>query len=195
MRGKLGSMFRRNIQEGKWDDGPLVRRALLNDADAWAKIVDRYSGYVMSLLRSTRLPEAEQPDAFQYVFVELFKALPSMQNRDYLAPWIRQTTVRHAIRLRKKLEKFTELTNEEFLVDESHVDEVEASERVLLVNLAVSSLKEQCQKLIRALFFEEEPRSYAEIAEEMGLSSGSMGNTRLRCLEALSKALRSRGVI
>ena len=41
----------------------------------------------------------------------------------------------------------------------------------------------------------EDGDTFEEIAEEMGLSAGSMGNTRLRCLEALSKALLSRGVI
>ncbi len=188
-------MFKLGKSSPHWNDSPLVRRALADDGHAWAEIVERYSAYVYGLLRSTGLPESEQPDAFQYVFIELFKALPTLKNTDVLAPWIRQTTIRKAIRLRNETAKLTELEDAETIADVSQSEEIEAREVQLLVRDAVLSLKEHCQRLIQALFFEEEPRSYAEISAELGLREGSMGNTRLRCLDALSKALKARGVI
>jgi hypothetical protein len=47
---------------------------------------------------------------------------------------------------------------------------------------------------VDALFFEDPPRPYAEVAEQLGLKLGSMGMTRQRCLESLEKALRARGL-
>ena len=88
----------RAAESGWSDDAPLVRRALKGDAKAWADLVDRYSPYVYSLLRSAGVAEADQSDAFQYVFVELFRFLPSLKSSDRLAPWIRKTALRRAIR-------------------------------------------------------------------------------------------------
>ncbi len=178
-----------------WDDEALVKRAVKGEADAWHSLVERYSGYIFSLLKSARVPEADQPDAYQYVFVELFKALPKMENRSYLAPWIRQTALRHAIRLREKAGR-TEQLSETFEVaapDTTH-ENVETAERNLLIRQAIESLKEQCQKLVEMLFYEDPVRPYAEVAEELGIKVGSIGQIRVRCLDALQKALHARGL-
>jgi DNA-directed RNA polymerase specialized sigma24 family protein len=43
------------------------------------------------------------------------------------------------------------------------------------------------------LFFEEPPRPYQQLAAELGLSTGSIGFIRQRCLERLRKRLSEVG--
>lgn len=188
------AMLKRGNQPQRWDDGPLVHRIRAGNAEAWGSIVDRYGAYVNAILISARVPEADQPDAFQYVFVELFKAIPTLQNVDYLAPWIRQTTLRHAIRLRTKAQREAPMVEYDVASNFDIEEEMEVAERAILVRQAIDSLKAQCQELITMLFYEEPPVPYNEVAERLNIRIGSIGNTRQRCLESLQQALIARGI-
>jgi RNA polymerase sigma factor (sigma-70 family) len=176
----------------------LVRSAAKGDGRAWSQLVEHYSRYVFSLLRSCRVPEREQADAFQYVFVELHKALPELNNTEKLAPWIRQTTLRHAIRLRERLSRAVLDSETESVLDLQQspdiVKALEETERDRLVREAVQSLQERCRELVTLLFFTDPPTPYAEAAEKLGLREASIGVIRQRCLEALERALRARGI-
>jgi len=57
------------------------------------------------------------------------------------------------------------------------------------IRQAFSGLDERCQKLLSLLYYQREPLSYAEIAEEFGTSEGSIGPTRARCLKKLLRLL------
>ncbi len=186
----LGGM----MKSSEWDDAPYVRRATQGDSDAWSKLVERYSGYVYALLRSARVPESDQPDAFQYVFVELFKNLGNLKATHNLTPWIRQTALRHAIRLRGKLGRTEALPEYDLPADSLMEQEFHQSEQNLVIRQAVESLKEKCRQLVTMLFLEDPPRPYDEVAEELGLRIGSIGSARARCLDALKSALRARGI-
>jgi DNA-directed RNA polymerase specialized sigma24 family protein len=50
-------------------------------------------------------------------------------------------------------------------------------------------LDARCRRMIRALYLEDPPASYAEIAGEFCMPLGSVGPTRARCLEKLRKTL------
>jgi DNA-directed RNA polymerase specialized sigma24 family protein len=47
--------------------------------------------------------------------------------------------------------------------------------------------------MVRLLFFEIPPRPYEDIAEELGMATGSIGAIRGRCLAQLKKQLEKRG--
>jgi hypothetical protein len=47
--------------------------------------------------------------------------------------------------------------------------------------------------MVRLLFFENPPRPYENIAEELGMATGSIGAIRGRCLAYLRKHLEKRG--
>lgn len=178
------------------NDAILVEKARSGNADAWAELVERYSGYVYALLRSARVSEADQQDAFQYVFVELFKGLPSLRNTEHLAPWIRQTTLRHAIRLRKKTEG-SPLPIDDLEVQDASADmvlELESAEQAQAVRMSIATLSDRCRELIKKLFFEDPPLPYVQVAELLGLKPTSLGMTRQRCLDDLEKSLRARGL-
>ncbi|MEQ1932661.1 MAG: sigma-70 family RNA polymerase sigma factor [Fimbriimonadaceae bacterium] len=171
-----------------------ARKACSGDSHAWSRIVERYSPYINALLVSARVPPDDRPDAFQYVFVELFRALPSLRSVDYLAPWIRQTTIRHAVRVRNRAQRFEPLVNDVVDLDSDAQSEVEKAEARHNVREAIASLSAKCRELIHRLFFSETPEPYAEVASALGLSPKSMTVTRHRCLEALERELTARGL-
>ena len=57
------------------------------------------------------------------------------------------------------------------------------------VRVALNGLDERCQALLKLLFYESEPRPYAEIAAALGTSEGSIGPTRARCLQKMLRLL------
>jgi hypothetical protein len=47
--------------------------------------------------------------------------------------------------------------------------------------------------MIRLLFYTEPPLPYREVAQRLGLATGSIGFIRGRCLQRLEKALQAMG--
>ncbi len=54
---------------------------------------------------------------------------------------------------------------------------------------ALASLSSRCQELIRMLFFEHPARPYRDVAQTLGIATGSIGFIRQRCLEFLRKKI------
>ncbi len=181
---------------GARQDGDLARRAASGDGRAWSELVDRYAPYVRSLLASTRMPDQDIPDSVQHVFIELHRALPGMRTADRLAPWIRMTTLRHGIRERKRREKLPEQLEEGGWEREEAAfeQEIVQADENQAIREAVRGLKPRCRELVMALFFEDPPRPYAEVAEALGIKAASVAMTRQRCLEGLAKSLRALGI-
>ena len=66
-------------------------------------------------------------------------------------------------------------------------------EREQIVRRAFAALAARCRRLLDALFFESVTRPYEKIAADLGIAVGSIGPTRRRCLEALSRLLADEG--
>jgi DNA-directed RNA polymerase specialized sigma24 family protein len=62
-----------------------------------------------------------------------------------------------------------------------------------IVREVVEKLPSRCAELVRLLFFEQPPLPYAEVAQRLGLATGSIGFVRGRCLERLRKILLESG--
>ena len=58
----------------------------------------------------------------------------------------------------------------------------------------MSDLPPRCRQLIHMLFFEEPARPYQEVAEALGIATGSIGFIRQRCLDRLRKNLIDAGL-
>ena len=58
----------------------------------------------------------------------------------------------------------------------------------------ISELPPRCRELVRMLFYEEPARPYQEIAATLGISTGSIGFIRQRCLKRLRKRLLDAGL-
>ena len=70
---------------------------------------------------------------------------------------------------------------------------IEQAEREQLVRDAVTALSSRCREIIRLLFYEQPPVPYKDLAERLGLATGSIGFIRGRCLASLQRALEKAG--
>jgi DNA-directed RNA polymerase specialized sigma24 family protein len=64
-----------------------------------------------------------------------------------------------------------------------------------LVRAAVDLIDQRCRALLLLLFYQPDPPSYADVAATLGISEGSIGPTRGRCLEKLLRLLGKLGVV
>jgi DNA-directed RNA polymerase specialized sigma24 family protein len=70
---------------------------------------------------------------------------------------------------------------------------VQQLEREQMVRAAVNEMSAECRQLINLLFFANPPVRYEAAAAALGLAKGSMGATRMRCLEKLRQSLEAKG--
>ncbi len=178
------------------EDARLVARCLSGDARAWKAIVHRHERLVYAVARSYRLSESDLGDVFQEVFAALVKGLPSLREPRSLVRWLSSTTDRiaRATALRRRREQALHtgdpVTFERLAAGDPLVGaELEALERQAMVRTAFASLNERCQRLLAALYYEDEPASYVDLAQRLGMPMNSLGPNRARCLERLRDAL------
>jgi len=55
-------------------------------------------------------------------------------------------------------------------------------------------MPERCRELLWLLYFQQESPDYAAAARAFHMPLGSIGPTRMRCLEQLLQRLRRRGI-
>ncbi|MGB7765652.1 MAG: sigma-70 family RNA polymerase sigma factor, partial [Candidatus Acidiferrales bacterium] len=136
-------------------------------------------------------------DIFQAVCVELLSELPKLRKPKALPKWIMQVAAHKCFHHKRQLQR-TEAREPD---DDSFETSVPAraegilreAEKEQSLRDAVSELPPRCRRLIQMLFFEEPPRPYQQLAVELGLSTGSIGFIRQRCLERLRKRLSEVG--
>ena len=85
-------------------------------------------------------------------------------------------------------------------VEEEHPEAIAVSatqlvdaEKEQVLREGIAQLSPRCRELVRLLFYEQPPLPYAEVAQRLGLATGSIGFTRARCLERLHKVLAKMG--
>lgn len=179
------------------EDSVLVARCLDGDDAAWHELIGRYARLVEAVIRRYHLSSEEQADAFQDVWVALWRNLAAVRNQQRLGPWLVTTAGRTAWDARKRIERRHESqqvdTLVEVLADETANPERDFAEREtsLRVRAALATLSPRCRTLLKALFFDETV-SYVQIAGELGCSANSIGPIRGRCFRELRDALADR---
>jgi DNA-directed RNA polymerase specialized sigma24 family protein len=61
------------------------------------------------------------------------------------------------------------------------------------VREAIAKLPKRCADLVKLLFYEHPPLPYSDVAQRLGLATGSIGFIRGRCLTKLQKILVEMG--
>jgi len=183
-------------------DEDLVHACRRNDQMAWNTLVARYQRLVYSIPRRAGLDEQGAADVFQHVFTTLVEQLDRIEQPAKIASWLATTARREAWRVSRTARASSSFSdsaqgdNEAFQVpDESPLPDVvlQRLEQQHLVHSAVTSLEEPCRGLITALFLRPDPPPYAQIAAALGISEGSIGPTRARCLQKLRRILDANG--
>lgn len=173
----------------------LLAGASRGDADAWRAIVTRYERLVWSVARSFRYDGATTADVVQTVWLRLAEHCDRIRDPDGLPAWL-ATTCRNecysAGRRRGRELVHTDTVDVRLDRDRESrpsIDEGLVEHETLVETLdAFNRLSTDCQQLLR-LVCADPPLGYQTISELTGRAVGSIGPTRLRCLDKLRKLL------
>jgi RNA polymerase sigma factor (sigma-70 family) len=185
-------------------DAKLIRRCLKGDQEAWSALIDKYKNLIYSIPIKLGMHQ-DAPDIFQSVCVDLLTELPRLREHRALPKWLMQTCYHKCLHYQRSADRLVELAPEDMdIIKESAAlpvsnDEelpghlIEQLEQEQILRDAITELPEKCERMVRLLFFEIPARPYADVAKELGMSTGSIGAIRARCLAFLKKHLEKRG--
>jgi RNA polymerase sigma factor (sigma-70 family) len=168
----------------------LLHAAAAGDQRAWEAIVDRFSGLVWATARAHRLVQADAADVAQTTWLRLVEHLDRIRDPEALGAWLATTARREALRVIRRgtrehpsneVDVFEEASNEP--IDR----ELMRGERDTALWRAFARLPDRCKDLLRLLIADPEP-SYREISAALDMPIGTIGPTRIRCLERLRRS-------
>jgi len=174
-------------------DTDLVAQCLDGKPEAWDAIVHRYRRLVYSVPSRMRLRPDQCDEVFQDTFTTLLEKLATLKDRERVGLWLAVTARRKALdRLRRGPAVHEVGMAEGFdapAATELTVDDLIRLEQRNTLRHAVESLPANCRELLHALFYEDPPLSYKDVALRLKLPEGSLGPTRSRCFAKLRKLL------
>ncbi len=181
-------------------DEELVAGCQQGDEEAWSLLAARYQRLLYAIPRRAGLDEDAAADILQQTFLKLLENLQKIQQPAQIHAWLVTTARRetlHFLRQRKKAPQVSldagegdESKEKEFPAAEMLADEVLLEmERQHRVRMAVTNLDERCRNLVTLLFYQKAQIRYSEVARILGISEGSIGPTRARCLQKLLERL------
>jgi RNA polymerase sigma factor (sigma-70 family) len=180
------------------EDERLVQGCLQGNQQAWEELIDKYKRLIYSIPIKYGASPEDASDVFQAVCIEVLNSLPRLKSAQSLRSWLITVTIRQSYRWKKKQPNYIELDamepeTAENIASISHSDTLAQLEQEQVVREVVSQLPPRHRELVRLLFFEQPALPYAEVAQRLGLATGSIGFIRGRCLEKLRKALLEYG--
>ena len=180
------------------EDELLVQGCIQGEPRAWERLIDKYKRLIYSIPIKYGASPDDAADVFQTVCIEALNSLPQLKNAQSLRSWLITLTIRQAYRWKKKQCHHVELDALEPGVAEaiaciSQNDTLLQLEQEQIVREVVAQLPPRNRELVRLLFFEQPALPYTEVAQRLGLATGSIGFIRGRCLETLRKALLEYG--
>lgn len=184
----------------KRSDSELIAACINGESWAWDAFIERYKRLVYSIPLRAGLTEQDAADVFQTVFTLLLEHLHSIRDPRGLAAWLITTAKRESwsvLRRRRRESADEEITMESTPAEEwllhSHPHEDRWIDQALIRD-ALEQMGGRCQKLLWLLYYDPREPSYKEISRQLGISLGSIGPTRARCLQKLRKLLKSMGM-
>ena len=170
----------------------LVTRAKNGEKHAWDALVERYAPLIWSICRQYRLNDADAEDVGQAVWLKLVNHLDHLRDPAALPGWLATTTRRECIRVARAAggppagEQALDAGNIPDTQTATAEHELLEAERHAALREAVTRLPPGCQQLL-ALLMADPPVPYAEISARLGVSVGSIGPNRSRCLDRLRR--------
>lgn len=182
------------------EDKELVARCAERDVAAWEILVRRYERLIYAIPLRAGFDEDAAADIFQQVFLLLHRNLGKLTSPENLKAWLVTTTKREMLRVIRLGQRYPKIAIEDDagegelgkavtdtrLLPDAVLEQIETQNRV---RVAVENLDEKCRRLITMLFFHDPPPPYAEIAKVLGISEGSIGPSRARCIAKIAKDL------
>ena len=136
-------------------------------------------------------------DVFQNVCVDLFTNLSKLRKVESLRSWLITVATHKCFHFKKQqrgqdveLDAMEQEMAEEIAPAPEVLQEIQEEQAV---RDAIVKLSPRCAQLVQLLFFEQPPVPYNEVAQKLGLATGSIGFIRGRCLNRLQKILAELG--
>lgn len=176
--------------------GALVARAAAGESAAWDDLINRFSGMVLSVARGHGLNPTDAADVSQTVWLRLLEHLTRIEDPDRVAGWLATTTQRESQRFRRGARRDVLVADDDGLEprwpaagpDSAFL----ARERDRRVAAACERLPTKCRQMVAMLLADERP-TYKELSAALNMPHGSIGPTRMRCLECLRRLYESTG--
>jgi RNA polymerase sigma factor (sigma-70 family) len=174
---------------------------LQGEQEAWSALIDKYKNLIYSIPIKLGMYQ-DAGDIFQSVCVDLLSDLPRLREHRALPKWLMQTCYYKCLRHQRAADRLVELEPESpdgqaarltSSADDLPEYMLAQLQQEQILRDAISELPEKCEQMVRLLFFELPPRPYQDIADELGMATGSIGAIRARCLAQLKKHLEKRG--
>lgn len=182
------------------DDATLVLRCL--DAGrggdraagegAWAELVRRHGPLAWAVIRRAGVDGADAADVYQTAWLAALQALPKLRDPARFASWLARTAHLQAIRLRRTYgitRRVLSRIDPREEDDRAPAEDIEKLETRNAVAAALARVGARCESLLRALYYEDPPPAYTDLAQRLGMPVGSIGPTRARCLEKLDRLM------
>lgn len=180
-----------------WTDTQLVKECLGGNEQAWSALIDTYKRLIFSIPIKYGFSRDDAAEIFQAVCVELLVELPKLRKPKALPKWILQVATHKCFHHKRHIERTQARAPDDDVFETGSPAQAERvlreAEEEQALRDALQALPPRCQRLVEMLFFEEPPRPYGQLAAELGLSTGSVGFIRQRCLERLRKRLSEAG--
>lgn len=183
------------------EDAALVARCRSGDSAAWSALVRRYQRLVYAIVMRLGLDEHSAADVFQTVFARLVKHLPRIADPERLQGWIAVTAKREGLLQLRRSRRTVSMSRDDDdrdgvpawdFADDAPLpgDALDELQQLDRLRHALDRLDERSRTLLLLLFRADGDKvAYDEIASRMGLSIGSIGPTRARCLEKLRRLM------
>jgi RNA polymerase sigma factor (sigma-70 family) len=178
-------------------DAHLVQECLAGDERAWNTLIDKYKRLIYSVPVKYGFSPDDAGDIFQNVCIDLFTNLARLRKTESLRSWLITVATHKCFHSRKHQRQDVELdAMERELAEEiaaaapQMIQEVQEEQAV---RDAIERLTPRCAQLVKLLFYEQPPVPYHEVAQKLGLATGSIGFIRGRCLNRLQKILAELG--
>ena len=179
------------------EDEKLVQECLNGDEKAWNRLIDKYKRLIYSVPVKYGLSPDDAADVFQNVCVDLFTNLGKLRKIESIRSWLITVATHKCFHHKRHQRQDVELdAMEQEMAEELAPAAPQVMQEVQeeqAVRDAIQRLSPRCADLVRMLFFEQPPLPYADVAQKLGLATGSIGFIRGRCLNRLQKILGELG--
>ena len=160
-------------------DHEIVARCRRGDREAFALLVQKYQGRVLTLVTRILDHYGEAEDVAQDVFIKVFQSLHEFRGAARFSTWLYRITVNHClnhIRRRTRHQQTLVVTEPEDWMQDSPTSNphrtLEQKERWRLIQAKLQALSPEHRTII--LLRDFEGLSYEEIADVLQLESGTV---------------------
>ena len=175
-------------------DRDLIRDCRKGRVEAWRLLLQKYERMVFSIPRRYGLSADDAADVTQVTFTILVESIDKLPEDSKLGGWLTTVARRHTWRLlersrRQGIGRYANLDESALSSADGDAEALERWELGEWLEQGLSRISEFCRNLLFALYLDPEQPSYAEVAAHLDMAVGSVGPTRMRCLQHLRRVM------